>query len=104
MKLWRRNAINEFILADVERAVILLLNAIYFNGYWRRPFPENATIPSKFKTDLRNEIQTDFMDLTGDFFYTEDRNLDAKVIRLPYKVNDRFIVYDLPTGFLLNLT
>lgn len=72
--------------ADVERAVIIIVNAIYFNGYWRRPFPENATTSLAFKTDARNNVQSEFMDLTADFYYIEDRNLDAKVIRLPYKV------------------
>lgn len=73
-------------IADVERAVIIIVNAIYFNGYWRRPFPENATTSLFFKTDERNTVQSDFMDLTADFYYMEDRNLDAKVLRLPYKV------------------
>jgi len=87
---WTRNITNNFIKeivteADIERAVIVIVNAIYFNGYWRRPFPENATTSLLFKTDERNTVQSEFMDLTADFYYMEDRNLDAKVLRLPYK-------------------
>lgn len=90
--LFRNNKCNYKSVADVERAVILLLNAIYFNGYWRRPFLENQTVPLQFKTDLRNKVTADFMDLSADFFYMEDRNLDAKIIRLPYKVSWKWSV------------
>lgn len=59
---------------------------MYFNGYWRRPFAENQTAALPFKLDARKEISANYMDITANFFYMEDRVLDAKVIRLPYKV------------------
>jgi len=87
---WVRNVTKDFIKEivtedDVESAVIILLNAMYFNGYWRRPFAENQTAALPFKIDARKEVQAHYMDITANFFYMEDRTLDAKVIRLPYK-------------------
>lgn len=93
------NVLNDWI-GDVEKAVILLLNAIYFNGFWRRPFPENQTHSQAFKTDARTEVPTEFMEMTSDFYYMESKQLDAKIIRLPYKVS--IVNLNLAFSFFLN--
>jgi len=70
---------------DISHAVILLLNTIYFNGYWVQPFPENQTANLPFYTDAKTAITAPFMQLTGDFYYMESDELDARILRLPYK-------------------
>lgn len=71
---------------DLDAAVMIMLNAIYFNGYWRHPFPANETIKAPFFADQTAAAQpTEFMKQTGQFFYLESAQLDAQVLRLPYK-------------------
>lgn len=79
---------------QLEQAALVLLNAMYFNAYWRHPFNVNETIDAPFfvpaatKTGTADatEVQrTSFMQTTDTFFYLQSEQLDAKVLRLPYK-------------------
>lgn len=71
---------------ELDGAVMIMLNAIYFNGYWRHPFAANETIVAPFFADLTDAGQpTEFMQQTGEFFYVESAPLDAQVLRLPYQ-------------------
>lgn len=64
---------------------MLMLNAIYFNGYWRRPFKTNETFEAPFFATPSSQQRTTFMSQTGYFFFLESQLLDAKVLRMPYK-------------------
>lgn len=78
--------INDFIKpSDIESAVMLMINAVYFKGLWRQPFNENMTFVHEFRTPDQGAKQTQFMSQTGQFFYVESSQLKAKIIRLPYK-------------------
>jgi len=77
---------------DAQRAVILLLNAIYFNGFWRRPFPDNQTTSIPFYTNSATRALLPFMVRTGDYYYLESKELDSRIIRLPYK-GRKFAMY-----------
>lgn len=70
---------------DIDRSVMLILNAIYFNGYWRRPFPSNETVEAPFFSTPDAQQRTTFMGQTGYFFFLDSQVLDAKILRLPYK-------------------
>lgn len=71
---------------DVARSVILLINTIYFNGYWSKPFAENDTTVREFSVSSKASVSVPFMTKTDDFFYSESSELEAKLLRLPYKV------------------
>lgn len=71
--------------SDIESAVMLMINGVYFKGLWRQPFYENRTFTSEFKTSNSEAKQTKFMTQTGRFFYVESPQLQAKILRLPYK-------------------
>lgn len=74
--------------SDVESAVMLMLNAVYFKGLWRQPFFENQTHVADFHLGAEKSGQTkrtQFMSQNGRFFYVESNQLKAKVLRLPYK-------------------
>lgn len=71
--------------ADVENAVMVMINAVYFKGLWRQPFFENQTFASDFHTLAAGPKRSQFMSQTGRFFYVESRQLQAKILRLPYK-------------------
>lgn len=72
---------------DISGAVIVLLNAIYFNGYWRRPFNVTDTIDSTFYKTPTQTVQTKFMKRTGNYYYRNSPVLDAQILRIPYLVN-----------------
>lgn len=82
--------------SDVESAVMLMLNAVYFKGLWRQPFFENQTYVSDFYLSAAEKSgqakQSQFMSQTGRFFYVESNQLNAKVLRLPYK-GQKFSMY-----------
>lgn len=71
---------------DIAQSIILLLNTIYFNGYWLRPFPENQTAEMDFSFKPNQAIKVPFMVNTADYYYFESTELDSKILRLPYKV------------------
>lgn len=80
------NHIKELVKKDdVQESVIIMLNALYFNGYWRRPFPKNETVQLPFYVSPTSQVRTSFMTVTDTFYYMESQPLDAKLLRLPYK-------------------
>lgn len=72
---------------DVAHAVIMLINSIYFNGYWVEKFDKNQTVTDNFKLNSKEFRPTQFMTKNSNFYYGESEELDAKILRLPYKVN-----------------
>lgn len=77
--------------SDIESAVMVMLNAVYFKGLWRQPFYENQTFVSDFQVGQNGpdksvqSKRSPFMSQTGRFFYVESNQLNAKILRLPYK-------------------
>lgn len=83
--IFRFNHRRRSYIDDIDESVMIILNALYFNGYWRRQFAENETIESAFFVTPATQVKTAFMTQTKPFFYFESRQLDAKLLRLPYK-------------------
>nr|CAD7453955.1 unnamed protein product [Timema tahoe] len=77
--------IGEMISQDeiTSDTALLLLNAIYFKGLWRKPFPKNITAPGPFYHKSKT-ITTDFMTSDDYYYYSESVEYDAKILRLPY--------------------
>lgn len=83
-----KNHINDIVSeSDIERAVMLLINAIFFNGYWKKPFPQNETGSQAFFLDSKSPVNVPFMKQSENFYYLESDELNAKILRLPYKVS-----------------
>jgi len=81
-----QNYIKELVKSeDIEESVIIMLNALYFNGYWRRPFPVNETVQLPFYITPTTQVKTSFMAVTDTFYYMESQPLNAKILRMPYK-------------------
>lgn len=72
---------------DIAHSVIMLINTIYFNGYWVEQFAKNQTTIQNFWVNSKATSQAQFMEKTGNFYYGESVELDAKILRLPYRVN-----------------
>lgn len=75
--------IKELVTANsVSNAVILLTNALRFEGTFRYPFEMTTT--RDFFTAPRRKSSKEFMEQTGNFYYFFSRHLNAQMIRLPY--------------------
>lgn len=73
-------------LDDLKDMVMLLANAIYFKGIWRYPFPKNETCIGGFYPTPTIKIYLPYMVATNSFYFFESPTLEAKILRLPYKV------------------
>ncbi|XP_074033585.1 serine protease inhibitor 2 [Leptinotarsa decemlineata] len=73
---------------DLQDAIMVIANAVYFRGSWRYQFPRDQTQLGKFYVPDANgflTINTPFMSTNNKFYFLESPTLDAKIIRLPYK-------------------
>ncbi len=57
--------------------VMLLINAIYFNGMWTYEFDKNKTVARVFYPDSCSQVTCDMMQQRGEFFYTANDNYQA---------------------------
>lgn len=71
--------------------VMVLLNAIYFEGPWKDQFKEEKTSERKFYLEDGSEKLLPMMSQSGKFQFLERENI--KLIRLPYGENERVAAY-----------
>ncbi|XP_059622138.1 serine protease inhibitor 2-like [Phlebotomus argentipes] len=81
---------------DIQHSVMLLLNAVYFRGLWRKPF--NRTIQLPFHLSLNESKTTDFVLADGLYYFYESKELDAKILRIPYKGKQYAMTVILPNS------
>ena len=75
--------IKDLVSEDsISNSVILMINALYFEGTWRFPFTKN--LKKTFLTSENKKVEKAFMEHTGNFYYFFSKNLGAKILRLPY--------------------
>lgn len=87
INLWIKTATNGHITDlvsedSVANSVILLINALYFEGTWRYGF--NKTFTGGFNLSSGKQVDKPFMERTGNYYYFYSKHLDAKILRLPY--------------------
>lgn len=83
--------IKDLVTEDsVSNSVILLINALYFEGTWRTGF--NKTLTKSFFTGPGKKTDKPFMEQTGNFYYFFSKHLNAKMLRLPY-IGRRFSMF-----------
>lgn len=77
---------DTFKIPSNTRAVFL--NIVFFNGSWVEPFATEYTEDMPFNLNEKEEhISTTYMAGQQDIDYVEDKDLQLKMIRLPYKQN-----------------
>jgi len=64
------------------RTRVVLTSAIYFHGKWQLPFESSRTLPAAFHLSGASTAQTNFMNQTGDFKFTETP--EAQVLEMAY--------------------
>lgn len=75
-----------FISDELDGALMILANAIYFKGTWRHQFPKNLTRPGGFYVATKEVVPVEYMMTSDTFYYIESRTLNSRILRLPYKV------------------
>lgn len=78
---------------DLQDAILLIANALYFKGLWKSPFPKNQTYDGIFYTSPSQRTTLPYMYTFGSFYYFASNELDCKILRLPFKVSFDTILY-----------
>lgn len=93
---WVRNRTRNRIPTIIDQLgredVLLLTNAVYFNGRWMETFDPEKTRERQFRTEAGPPRLTPMMERAGRFDYREEAGL--QVARLPYGRGD-FALYVL---------
>lgn len=80
-----------FNLAETkESTVLLLLNAIYFKGYWTIPFNKDLTKRGTFYLNSKTAVDVPLMTAYNYFKLSTLESLNARLISLPYQVKYDF--------------
>lgn len=87
---------------DLENAVILILNTLFFKGSWRYQFSPNATKPGTFYVSPNEPKQVPMMSIKEKFYYVETTKYDAKILRMPY-LGKKFAMYIVVPNSLTGL-
>ncbi|KAG8312185.1 serine-type endopeptidase inhibitor activity protein [Homalodisca vitripennis] len=91
----RKKQCVDLLTAEAHsNTVMLLLNAVYFNGLWEIPFPDNQTATGPFYINNTHTVDVELMNTTDKFKYYDITELDAQLIRLPY-LGKKFAMYIL---------
>lgn len=77
---------------------MVLVNAIYFKGFWTYQFDPKSTFKAPFYLNEQDTVQVDFMKVKKHFKYGNVPSLDATAIELPYKDSDVSMLIILPNS------
>ena len=75
---------------------MILLNAVYFKGFWSKQFKKSLTMKKPFYNlnDKSKEKKVDRMQITEDFQYYNDK--EVQLVKLPYKKDSMSAIVILP--------
>ena len=76
--------------------VMILLNAIYFNGTWKDKFDVSLTKDQSFYLTDGSDVKIPFMNRTGRYSYV--KNNDYEAIRIPYGTGQMSMIILLPSA------
>ena len=69
----------------------MLLNALYFKGNWNHKFKVEDTVKQPFYLgSMDNEVEVDMMHMEAKMNNGDLLDLDARVLELPYTVNQSY--------------
>lgn len=92
------NKIRELVKEEHinENTMMILINALHFNGVWDRPFDPMITLKRKFFLNATHWETTQIMVNDNSFKYLEDEGLDCKFLEVPYAGNEFSMTFVLP--------
>lgn len=82
-----KGKISEIIASGVlsDTTQLVLANAVYFKGKWKLPFVARCTAKAKFMINTKEHCQVQMMNQKEDFRYGELKDLNTKVLEMPYQ-------------------
>jgi serpin B len=83
-----------FSPGNLNGALLVLTNTIYFKGDWATQFDEADTVAADFHVTPTETVEAEMMNMEGDFNYAETG--EAQVLELPYKGDELSMVVILP--------
>ncbi|XP_071140250.1 leukocyte elastase inhibitor-like [Mytilus edulis] len=94
------NIIKDMIPKGVVDAntLVVLVNAIYFKGTWKKEFNKNDTLQRNFFVKANEQKLVNMMYGEFDAKSGEDLSLDCKILQLPYQGNQISMVFVLPNS------
>ncbi|CAG7728400.1 unnamed protein product [Allacma fusca] len=92
------NKIKELVTQKDLRqdTVMILLNAIYFNAEWEKPFDSQRTERKYFTTLQNRSVPAEFMHHDGELRFGIVKQLEAEAVAIPYKDSRAHFVVLLP--------
>ncbi|KAL1474931.1 hypothetical protein MTO96_037656 [Rhipicephalus appendiculatus] len=75
---------------------LILLNAIYFKGFWCSPFKADDTEPRDFHLDSKNVVKVDTMSHENSYKIGSSKDLRARALEMPYRGGKMSMVILLP--------
>ncbi|GLV39191.1 Serpin 42Da [Carabus blaptoides fortunei] len=90
--------IHELIKPDMLNSLtkLVLVNAVYFKGNWAKKFDKERTTKKPFYLADNSETEVDMMYQKSKFRYGEDKDLDCKLLEMPYEGNEVSMLIILP--------
>ncbi|KAF9800766.1 hypothetical protein SFRURICE_001790 [Spodoptera frugiperda] len=85
-------AIDEIVTPnDLDGVVTVMIDALYFKGAWKVPFPYEDTETSAFYNDRGQQVgDVSLMYVSGSFNVTSIDQINARVLELPYGDDSRY--------------
>ncbi|XP_010002035.1 PREDICTED: alpha-1-antitrypsin-like [Chaetura pelagica] len=75
-------------LQDLDpQTVMVLVNYVFFKGYWEKPFSPLSTRDADFMLDAKNSVKVKMMHEKKHFNIHRDEKLSCWVVEIPYKGN-----------------
>lgn len=93
-----RQLINNIVTPDSLNSdtSALLINSLYFKSEWENKFSTYDTEPEPFYVSSKQQVLVDMMNTDDTYRYGEFENLGAKVVEMPYKLNNFSMMIILP--------
>lgn len=79
------NRLTDFVSREtVTDAIVLLVNAVFFDGKWSSPFATSRTKGGDFFVTPDTRKTADFMQSKTEYYYFHSTKLKSSLLRLPY--------------------
>nr|ABI52767.1 serpin [Argas monolakensis] len=98
---WAKDASKGLISRAIEGPLdpdtqLILMNAVYFKGFWKKPFSVRSTFKGTFLNHGTEPHLTDIMYMRAEFPVKSLPAIDAQAILLPYQGDDAAMMVVLP--------
>lgn len=92
------NRIKELLNSDSinSDSRLVLVNALYFKGNWKKKFDPQNTLDMEFYVKQKEPVLIPMMYMKSKFNYGESQELDAQLLEIPYEGDQASMLIVLP--------